>query len=167
MSPSPSSGRVFDDPLAVEQATGDIVVRARQLWTAQQEGRSPQPLQGRHLGLIYAVASGPSQALFCDAAHALGAQVALMPLQLGVDDPPQEVSSTARMLGRLYEAIECQGVEPLVVGRIAEHAGIPVLDDAAVRVATLDLLARRVQADLPTRQGRTLVLQALLLHALA
>ncbi|PZQ77278.1 MAG: ornithine carbamoyltransferase [Variovorax paradoxus] len=167
MSLPPTPGRVFDDPLAVEDATGDIVGRARQLWTARQEGRPPQPLRGRHLGLVYAVACSRSQALFCDAAHALGAQVAVMPLQLRVDDPPHEVSSTARMLGRLYEAIECQGVEPIVVGRIAEHAGIPVLDDAAVRLASLDLLAQRVQPGLPARQGRTLVLQALILHALA
>lgn len=167
MSSPPSRGRVVGAPLAVAQATGEIVVRARQLWAARQEGRSPQPLHGRHLGLIYADASGPSTALFCDAAHALGAQVAVMPLQLRVDDPPHAVSGTARMLGRLYEAIECQGVEPLVVERIAEHAGIPVLCDCAVRVAALDLLARRVQAGLPTRQGRTLVLQALILHALA
>ena len=167
MSPQPSFARVIDDPLATEHATGDILVRARQLWDARQEGRSPQPLQARHLGLVYGIASQRAQSLFCDAARALGAQVAVMPLRRRPDDPTDRMSSLARMLGQLYEAIECQGVEPGLVQRIAHHAAIPVLSNAAVRVAALDLLARRMQLDLPAREGRRLVLQGLILHALA
>jgi ornithine carbamoyltransferase len=73
---------------------------------------------------------------------------------------PQEVQHTARMLGRLYDAVECQGMAPGLVHQIGRCAGVPVFNHLAGDAELLDDDA----AD--AGDSRCFVLQALLLQAL-
>jgi ornithine carbamoyltransferase len=71
------------------------------------------------------------------------------------------------MLGRLYEAVECQGLEPALVQQIGQHAGIPVFDGAAMRGHPAEQLAELLGDKTPLADNRCFLLQALLLDAIA
>ena len=101
-----------------------------------------RPLQGRHL----AVLGAPEQAQpFGEAMEALGARVS----RLGA-------AKAQRLLGRLYDAIECCGVPPAYVEALDAQAGVPVFNGLADEghplrgIATL--LAMRAWSDRPLDQ---------------
>lgn len=91
-------------------------------------GGAPQMLlRGKNIALIY----GPSNleedaSIFERAATGLGARVARIRSGDAGLTPGAELIATARMLGRLYDAVECQGVDAEVVEQLAHHAGTVV-----------------------------------------
>ena len=90
-----------------------------------------QLLRGRNFGLVSQQQDSDEARLFECAARALGAHVAHIDPEvaglLGVDD----LTLTARWLGRLYDAIECQGLPAERVEQIRASAGIPVFHHLA------------------------------------
>jgi ornithine carbamoyltransferase len=143
-----------------------VLERARTLQHAAQCGRIQPLLRGKHLGLLCDNDTRPAAQLFRQAAAELGAQVAHIGMSLSERSPAQEVAHTARMLGRLYDAIECQGMAGALVGQIAELSGIPVYDGLAADDARLARLALLLGPDAAAAQNRRFVLQALLLHSI-
>ncbi|MBN8758182.1 MULTISPECIES: ornithine carbamoyltransferase [Variovorax] len=143
-----------------------LLARARILQRAALDGTTRQLLRGKNLGLLYEAPHGEAQALFRRAAEELGAHVAAMRSSLSPASAPQEVQHTARMLGRLYEAVECQGLEPALVQCIGQHAGIPVFDGAAMRAHPADRLAELLGDTTSLSDNRRFVLQAMLLEAI-
>lgn len=150
-------------PLKVTSLLG----RARLLQRAALDGSTPTLLRGKNLGLLCDTPPGDAQALFRSAAEALGARVAVMRPGLSLLSAPKEVQDTARMLGRLYEAVECQGLDPELVLRIGQHAGIPVFDGAATKDHPTHRLAELLGDTTVLADNRRFVLQALLLDAIA
>ncbi|WPG41356.1 ornithine carbamoyltransferase [Variovorax sp. EBFNA2] len=150
-------------PLKVTSLLG----RARLLQRAALEGSAPMLLRGKNLGLLCETPSDEAQALFRNAAEALGARVAVMRPGLSLLSDPQQVQDTARMLGRLYEAVECQGLDPALVQRIGQHAGIPVFDGAATKSHPTTRLTDLLGDQTVPADNRRFVLQALLLDAIA
>ena len=74
---------------------------------------------------------------------------------------------TARMLGRLYDGIECQGIAPELVELVGREAGVPVYDGlASDRHPTARLAALLGGTESPGTL-RQLVLQTVLLSTLA
>lgn len=141
-----------------------LLCRARMLQRAALEGTTPRPLRGKNLGLLYETPCDTAQALFYGAADTLGARVATMRSSLSLDSPRQEVLHTARMLGRLYEAVECQGMDPVLVRQIGEHAGIPVFDGAAMEDHAAARLAEMLGDKTSLADNRRFMVQALLLE---
>jgi len=150
-------------PLNVASLLG----HARILQRAALDGTTRQLLRGKNLGLLCEAPADEAQALFRRAAEELGAHVAVMRPSLSPASTPQEVQHTARMLGRLYEAVECQGLDPVLVRHIGLHAGIPVFDGAATRGHPADRLAELLGNAMPLADNRRFVLQAMLLDAIA
>jgi ornithine carbamoyltransferase len=144
-----------------------LLCHARILQRASLDGTTRQLLRGKNLGLLCETQPDEAQALFRRAAEALGAHVAVMRSSLSSASTPQEVQHTARMLGRLYEAVECQGLELVLVQQIGQHAGIPVFDGAAMRGHPAEQLAGLLGDKTPLADNRCFVLQALLLDAIA
>lgn len=144
-----------------------LLCRARILQRAALDGTTPKLLRGKNLGLVYETQIDEAQALFRRAAEELGAHVAVMRSSLSPASAPQEVRHTARMLGRLYEAVECQGLDPVLVQRVGQHAGIPVFEGAAVTDHPAAQLAELLGDETPLADNRRFVLQALLLEAIA
>ncbi|HET7865858.1 MAG TPA: ornithine carbamoyltransferase, partial [Burkholderiaceae bacterium] len=70
----------------------------------------------------------------------------------------EEVLHTARMLARLYDAVECQGMAPGPVRQIGLYADMPVFDHLAGDAEALH--------DASAGDLRCFLLQALLLQAL-
>jgi ornithine carbamoyltransferase len=73
----------------------------------------------------------PDALSVCRAAIELGAHVSLVRPQLDGADSGK-AADTARMLGRLYDALACVALAPQLVEQLRERAGVPVLDDASV-----------------------------------
>lgn len=105
-----------------------LLETARALKRAGRSGTSRRLLRGKNVALLSdAPAGAPAQA-FDRAAATLGAQVAhIRPQDAGLTTD-LDVSATARMLGRLYDAIECEGLDEPVVDALERHAGVPVFN---------------------------------------
>ena len=134
---------------------------------AALSGRAARPLQGKNLGLICEAEDSDDAALFESAAKALGAKVVrIRPSVAGLGDDAA-LPQTARMLGRLYDAIECQGLAPELVERIRHHAGVPVYDSLSRSSAAQQEVATLVDGDGDTYGNRSYVLQAMLVGSIA
>ncbi|RYZ11568.1 MAG: ornithine carbamoyltransferase [Comamonadaceae bacterium] len=144
----------------------NLLSRARLLQRAALDGSTPGLLRGKNLGLLCGPQPDEAQALFHRAAESLGAHLAVMRSGLSPASTAEEVRDTARMLGRLYDAVECQGLDAELVERIGRHAGVPVFDGAATDCHPAEPLAALVGGATPLRDNRCFVLQAVLLEVL-
>ena len=145
-----------------------LLCRARLLQHAAQAGTPPLLLlRGKKLGVLRETQDDAALALFRRAAEELGAHVATMRSGLSASSAPQDVQHTARMLGRLYDAVECQGMAPALVQQIARHAGIPVCEGAAMESHATARLAGLLGDTSALADNRRFVLQALLLESMA
>jgi len=123
-------------------------------------------LRGKNLGMVCANEDGAEATLFRAAASALGATVSNVRPSLAESDTRAGLLRTARVLGRLYDGIECQGLAPSLVRQLGQGAGVPVFDGlASPRHATARLASLLEGAD-PIERKRLLMVQAVLLFAL-
>lgn len=125
-----------------------------------------QPLlRGKNLGLLCADARATRARLFCQAGGELGAHVAHIGMSLSERSSALEVLHTARLLGRLYDAVECHGLPGTLVQRMADAAGITVYDALGSNEPLLGWLASQLGSQTELARNRRFALQALLLHA--
>jgi ornithine carbamoyltransferase len=73
------------------------------------------------------------------------------------------VRHTARILGRLYDAVECQGMAPELVRRVSREAAIPIYGGIACATHPTAALANQLDPQSLPADNRRFVLQALLL----
>lgn len=139
------------DPVAVHS-------QARALQQAALAGHAQPLLKGKKLGLLCEDPQAEDALLFRHAADGLGAHVAHIRPSLCRLGSKEEVLHTARMLGRLYDAVECQGMAPGLVRQVGLCADLPVFDHLAGEAETLH--------DGSASDLRCFLLQALLLQAL-
>lgn len=142
-----------------------LLASARLLQRSEPGADTEVLLRGKNLGLVCEDAAGADAMLFRDAAATLGASVSHIRPDLA--PPDGTVGSgplrTARLLGRLYDGIECQGLAPALVRQLASEAGVPVFDGLATAAHPSALLAEQLLgADSPERKRR-LIVQAMLL----
>lgn len=102
-----------------------------------------QPLAGKNLALLRATPVQPEDSTFQSAASALGARVAHVCLGDPIGSPGRELQSVPKMLGRLYDAVDCEGVSAIAATQIENQAGIPVYRGLEAHPATVlaDLMA--------------------------
>lgn len=133
-------------------------------------------LQGCNLGLLCGTGQAHDNALAHDialvhsSALALGARVACLSPDLALLAGPMNLQPTAHVIGRLYDALVCIGSAGEWVRRIGEVAGVPLIEGLAAAPGTLLRLANLAPGwpGWPDNQARRrLVVQAVLLHALA
>lgn len=145
-----------------------ILVRARELGHASEAGFTPPFLRGMNLGLVCEDEDSEESRFFQHAARALGARVthisaSISELATAADD---SLRNTARVLGRLYDGIECHGLEPAVVQQLGRTAGVPVFDGLASPGHATAALADRLGGAASPEARRLLILQGALLFAL-
>jgi ornithine carbamoyltransferase len=98
---------------------------ARQLKWARHSGQEVPRLQGKTVALLFEKDSTRTRCAFEVAAAHQGAQTSY--LGLGSHFGKKEtVADTARVLGRLYDAIAFRGFHQETVDELARHAGVPV-----------------------------------------
>ena len=144
-----------------------VLANARTLQRAAEAGTTQPLLRGKNLGLLCEADDALDAALFRRAAVELGAHVAHIRPSLSVLSTPQEVQHTARMLGRLYDAVECQGMAPALVQQVGNEAGVPVYDGIASQDHPTAKLAELLGDDASPADNRRFVLQAVLLSTIA
>ena len=147
----------------------DSVLRsARALEDAAPAGGARQLLRGKNFGLLTLAGEADEGVVrFRRAALGLGAQVAHIGSSLSDLGSAEDLRATARMLSRLYDAIECQGLAPEVVRQLREACDVPVFDGIGAAGGAATRIAERLEGQIPLEDKRCHVLQALLLGALA
>jgi ornithine carbamoyltransferase len=93
---------------------------------AKYAGTETRALTGKDIALIFAKTSTRTRAAFEVAAHDQGAHVTYLDptgSQLG---HKESVADTARVLGRMYDALEFRGNAQSDIETLAEYAGVPV-----------------------------------------
>jgi ornithine carbamoyltransferase len=139
-----------------------LLDHARGLRRAAAAGRVQMLLRGKNLGLLCADDTQAQALLFRQAASELGAHVAHIGMSLSEHSGAQEVAHTARMLGRLYDAVECQGLDSALVQQMAAVAGIAVYDGLACNERLISRLASELGDEAVAGENQRFVLQALL-----
>ena len=156
------------DPIAPRDVAF-VLDNARSLQRAAAAGELQASLRGRKLGLLCEVddEDDGDAALFRRAAVELGAHVAHIRPSLTELSTRPEVQRTARMLGRLYDAIECQGMATDLVHQVGVEAGVPVYDGVASPNHPTARLVDLLDGDALKPDKRRFVLQAVLLSTIA
>jgi hypothetical protein len=115
------------DPQAADLVLATFAA-ARQLRTNAQATPGGQPLRGKNVALLLGSSPSANVMALRNAAQALGARLAELRFTrsqypvAGRDD----ISALARVLGRLYDAIDCEGLDAPEARRIEQESGIPV-----------------------------------------
>jgi ornithine carbamoyltransferase len=99
---------------------------AADLKAAKREGREEQRLRGKEIALIFEKDSTRTRCAFEVAAYDQGAHVTYLGPGGSHIGHKESVKDTARVLGRMYDAIEFRGFAENVADELAEYAGVPV-----------------------------------------
>jgi ornithine carbamoyltransferase len=102
--------------------------RALDLQRLRDNGIAQPLLRGKNIGLLCESDSDADAAMLGGAAAELGAKVARIRPSLSDLNTAQDITHTARVLGRLYDAVICQGLAPHLVQQLRDAAGVPVLE---------------------------------------
>src|SRR3954451_2070323 len=99
---------------------------AAELKAAKKEGREEQKLAGKEIVLIFEKDSTRTRCAFEVAAYDQGAHVTFIGPTGSHMGHKETVKDTARVLGRMYDAIEFRGFGESVADELAAWAGVPV-----------------------------------------
>jgi len=152
------------DEMSPPDATA-LLANARNLQRVAEAGQARPLLRGKNIGLLCETDDDHDAILFRRAVTSLGAHFARIRPSLSDLSTPQEVQHTARMLGRLYDAVVCQGMPTSVVQQVRKDAGVPVFDGIASWDHPTDKLAEHLGEGVAD-ENRNFLLQAVLLTAL-
>ncbi|GAB3787658.1 ornithine carbamoyltransferase [Nocardioides ungokensis] len=99
---------------------------AAELKAAKKDGREEERLRGKEIALIFEKDSTRTRCAFEVAAHDQGAHVTFIGPSGSHMGHKETVKDTARVLGRMFDAIEFRGFEQRAAEELAEWAGVPV-----------------------------------------
>ncbi|WP_328667475.1 ornithine carbamoyltransferase [Streptomyces sp. NBC_00322] len=103
-----------------------LIDLAAELKAAKRAGAEVQRLRGRNIALIFEKTSTRTRCAFEVAAADQGAATTYLDPVGSQIAHKESVKDTARVLGRMYDAIEYRGQGQGVVEELAVHAGVPV-----------------------------------------
>src|SRR5690349_4137482 len=110
--------------------TGDeiryLLDLSAELKAAKREGREEQRLAGKEIALIFEKDSTRTRCAFEVAAYDQGAHVTFIGPTGSHMGHKETVKDTARVLGRMYDALEYRGFGESIADELAEWAGVPV-----------------------------------------
>jgi ornithine carbamoyltransferase len=103
-----------------------LIDLAAELKAAKEERREDQKLVGKAIALIFEKDSTRTRCAFEVAAYDQGAHVTFIGPSGSHMGQKETVKDTARVLGRMYDAIEYRGFAQETVEELARWAGVPV-----------------------------------------
>jgi ornithine carbamoyltransferase len=103
-----------------------LLQMSQALKTAKYAGTESKRLDGKEIALIFEKTSTRTRSAFEVAAFDQGAHVTYLDPSGSQMGHKESVADTARVLGRMYDAIEYRGNHQTDVEALAEHAGVPV-----------------------------------------
>lgn len=105
-----------------------LIDLSRDLKRAKYAGTEQQNLKGKNIALIFEKTSTRTRCAFEVAAYDQGANVTYIDPTSSQIGHKESMKDTARVLGRMYDAIEYRGFKQTVVNELAEYAGVPVFN---------------------------------------
>jgi len=127
-----------------------ILNLARDLKRAKYSGYEVQRLRGKNIALIFEKPSTRTRCAFEIAAYDQGANVTYLDPAGSHIGRKESIKDTARVLGRMYHAIEYRGSSQHVAEELARHAGVPVFNGL-----TDEFHPTQMAADLMTMREHT------------
>ena len=103
-----------------------LIDLAAELKAAKREGREEQKLVGKEIALIFEKDSTRTRCAFEVAAYDQGAHVTFIGPSGSHMGHKETVKDTARVLGRMYDAIEYRGFAQDTAEELARWAGVPI-----------------------------------------
>ncbi len=129
---------------------------ARDLKRAKYAGVETQRLRGKNVALIFEKDSTRTRCAFEVACSDQGASVTYLGPSGSQIGKKESMKDTARVLGRMYDAIEYRGYGQAIVDELAKWAGVPVYngltDEFHPTQILADLLTMREHCDKPLSQ---------------
>ena len=126
---------------------------SRDLKRAKYAGLEQQTLKGKNICLIFEKTSTRTMCAFEVASMDQGAGVTYLGPSGSQIGHKESMKDTARVLGRMYDAIEYRGFGQEIVEELANYAGVPVFngltDEFHPTQMLADLLTMREHADKP------------------
>lgn len=126
---------------------------SRDLKRAKYTGTEQQHLKGMEIALIFEKTSTRTRCAFEVAAHDQGANVTYIDPHSSQIGHKESMKDTARVLGRMFNAIEYRGFSQEVVEELARYAGVPVFngltDEYHPTQMLADVLTMRENSDKP------------------
>jgi ornithine carbamoyltransferase len=101
---------------------------SRDLKRAKYSGVRRNSLEGKNIALIFEKTSTRTRCAFEVAAYDEGAHVTYIDPASSQIGHKESIKDTARVLGRMYDAIEYRGSSQDVVEELATYAGVPVFN---------------------------------------
>lgn len=139
-----------------EQEIRFLLDLSRDLKRAKYAGTEQQTLKGKNIALIFEKTSTRTRCAFEVAAYDQGAQVTYIDPTSSQIGHKESMKDTARVLGRMYDAIEYRGFKQSIVEELAEYAGVPVFngltDEWHPTQMLADVLTMQEHSDKPLRQ---------------
>jgi ornithine carbamoyltransferase len=133
-----------------------LIDLSAELKAAKKEGREEQRLTGKNIALIFEKDSTRTRCAFEVAAYDQGAHVTYLGPSGSHMGRKESIKDTARVLGRMYDAIEYRGFGQEVAEELAAYAGVPVYngltDDWHPTQILGDFLTFREHADKPLNE---------------
>ncbi|WP_111731835.1 ornithine carbamoyltransferase [Roseovarius amoyensis] len=135
---------------------GFLLTLAADLKAAKYAGTEVPRLQGKDIALIFEKDSTRTRVGFEVAAYDQGARVTYLGPTGTHIGHKESVKDTARVLGRIYDAIEYRGFGQDVVDQLARYSGVPVYngltDEFHPTQILADLLTMREHVEKPLHQ---------------
>ena len=129
---------------------------SRDLKRAKYAGTEQPKLQGKNIALIFEKTSTRTRCAFEVAAYDQGARVTYIDPNSSQIGHKESMKDTARVLGRMYDAIEYRGFKQSTVQELADYAGVPVFngltDEFHPTQMLADVLTMIEHCDKPLRQ---------------
>ena len=111
------------------------------LKTAKYAGTEQPQLTGKNIALLFEKTSTRTRAAFEVAAFDQGAHVTYLDPSGSQMGHKESTADTARVLGRMYDAIEYRGASQVDAEALVEHAGVPVYNGLTAEWHPTQMLA--------------------------
>jgi ornithine carbamoyltransferase len=129
---------------------------ARDLKRAKYARTEQEHLKGKEIVLIFEKTSTRTRCAFEVACHDQGAHVTYLDPAGSQIGHKESVKDTARVLGRMYDAIEFRGFAQEAVEELAKYAGVPVYngltDEYHPTQMLADVMTMREHSDRPVHE---------------
>src|SRR5215468_6427607 len=129
---------------------------ARDLKRAKYAGTEVEHLKGKEIALIFEKTSTRTRCAFEVACHDQGAHVTYLDPSGSQIGHKESVKDTARVLGRMFDAIEYRGFSQKAVEDLAKYSGVPVYngltDEYHPTQMLADVMTMREYSDKPLHE---------------
>src|SRR5581483_4357206 len=129
-----------------------MIALSADLKAASKAGHERQYLGGKKIALIFEKTSTRTRCAFEVAAYDQGAHVTYLGPDTSQIGYKESIKDTARVLGRMYDAIEYRGYAQSVVEQLAQYAGVPVYNGLSDEFHPTQMLADMITMREHSRQ---------------